>query len=51
MKFDFCYIDADHSEDGVYNDLCNWYPKLNDNGLMCGDDWIWKTIRYESKKC
>jgi hypothetical protein len=49
-KFDFCYIDAEHSEEALYNDLCNWYPKLNENGFMCGDDWILKVIKWPSKE-
>ena len=49
MKFDF-YIDADHTEEAVYNDLCNWYPKLNENGFMCGDDWILNIIKWPSKE-
>ena len=50
MKFDFCYIDSEHTEEAVYNDLCNWYPKLNENGFMCGDDWILKVIKWPSKE-
>jgi len=50
MKFDFCYIDANHTEEAVYNDLCNWYPKLNENGFMCGDDWILNIIKWPSKE-
>ena len=49
-KFDFCYIDSEHTEEAVYNDLCNWYPKLNENGFMCGDDWILKVIKWPSKE-
>ena len=52
MKFDFCYIDSEHTEEAVYNDLCNWYPKLNENGFMCGDDWIYfkNTLRKGVKR-
>lgn len=37
--FDFIFIDADHSFDGVYNDLCRWYPKLKNNGIIAGHDY------------
>jgi len=37
--FDFIYIDAEHLEEFVYNDLVAWYPHLKENGVFCGDDW------------
>jgi hypothetical protein len=37
--FDFIYIDADHSYDGVIADLRSWYPKLKPGGLMGGHDY------------
>ena len=37
--FDFIYIDAEHLEEFVYNDLVAWYPHLNSDGVFCGDDW------------
>ncbi|MCF7852558.1 MAG: class I SAM-dependent methyltransferase [Simkaniaceae bacterium] len=37
--FDFIYIDAEHLEEFVYNDLVAWYPHLNLGGVFCGDDW------------
>lgn len=37
--FDFIYIDADHSYDGVISDLRAWYPKLKQNGIMGGHDY------------
>jgi len=39
QTFDFIYIDAEHLEEFVYNDLVAWYPHLNANGVFCGDDW------------
>jgi len=36
---DLIYIDADHSEEAVYNDIIHWYPKLSKSGIICGDDW------------
>lgn len=38
--FDFIYIDADHSYEGVIRDLEAWWPKIKKGGLFCGDDYI-----------
>ena len=38
--FDFIYIDADHSYEGVAKDLEAWWPKIKKGGLFCGDDYI-----------
>jgi FkbM family methyltransferase len=54
--FDFVYIDADHSYDGVVRDLKAWWPKVKRGGLFCGDDYIpqdgdiWLTIEGQSPK-
>lgn len=36
---DLIYIDAAHDDKSVYADLCAWYPKLAQDGVICGDDW------------
>jgi len=38
--FDFIYIDADHSYEGVMRDMKAWWPKVKKGGLFCGDDYI-----------
>lgn len=38
--FDFIYIDACHLYNCVKSDLINYLPKLKDNGLMCGHDYV-----------
>jgi len=49
--FDFVYIDADHSYEGVVRDMKAWWPKVKKGGLFCGDDYIpddgdiWLTIQ------
>lgn len=34
----FCFIDGDHSYDGVMADLRAWYPKVHYNSCMAGHD-------------
>lgn len=54
--FDFVYIDADHSYEGVVRDLKAWWPKVKKGGLFCGDDYIphdgdiWLTIEGQPPK-
>ena len=38
-SLDFVYLDGDHSYEAVKLDLQCWYPKLNEYGVMCGDDY------------
>ncbi len=40
QSLDFCYIDADHSYNGVSEDIRLWYPKVRPGGLMGGHDFI-----------
>jgi hypothetical protein len=37
--FDWIYIDADHSYEGVKDDIVNWWPKLKKGGLLSGHDY------------
>lgn len=36
---DFCFIDADHSYEGVLKDIRAWYPKIKNGGWICGHDY------------
>lgn len=38
-KLDFVYIDGDHSEWGVKDDLLNWFPRITDGGIIAGHDY------------
>jgi hypothetical protein len=38
-EFDFVYIDADHSHDGISQDLRLWYPKVRKGGILSGHDY------------
>ena len=40
----FLWIDGDHKEDTVYNDLVNCWPKIKSNGVIAGDDFAEKEV-------
>ena len=39
--FDFIYVDGDHSKDQVLRDLENSWNRLNKNGFLLIDDYMW----------
>jgi len=41
--FDFIYLDADHTYEGISKDLECWYPKLKVGGILSGHDYIERT--------
>jgi hypothetical protein len=45
IKPDLVYIDAEHTTEAVMKDLRAWYPFVQENGVLCGDDWSWHTVR------
>jgi len=38
--FDFIFIDADHTYEGVSRDLVDWWPKIKKGGAFTGHDYI-----------
>jgi len=46
--FDFIYIDADHTFEGCYQDIIDWYPKVKKEGILCGHDY--KAVRHIGTK-
>jgi predicted O-methyltransferase YrrM len=42
---DLIYIDASHDTDSVYRDLVAWSTHLKEDGILCGDDWTWESVR------
>jgi len=38
-RFDFVFLDADHSYDGVRVDIIHWLPKVKPGGWLCGHDY------------
>lgn len=49
-SLDFVYIDANHTYDGVKNDLKDWYPKVKSGGLVMGHDYLPKNFYPEGTK-
>ena len=47
QNFDVIYIDAGHGYKDVFLDLFHWYTKLNDDGFMCGHDFIFDKTKDE----
>lgn len=44
-EIDVIFLDADHSEEAVFNDLTAWYPKLKSDGIFCGHDlYVWPGV-------
>lgn len=47
-SLDLCFIDADHSFEGITDDLKNWIPKVKKGGLIGGHDYngmAWPAVR------
>jgi tetratricopeptide (TPR) repeat protein len=40
QALDFCYLDGDHSLQGVREDIRLWYPKIKAGGILGGHDYI-----------
>ena len=48
---DLIYIDAGNDTNSVYYDMCAYYPLLQENGILCGDDWCWKSVQIAVQRC
>lgn len=40
-SLDLVYIDGDHSYENCSSDISDWYPKVKENGILCGHDYCW----------
>lgn len=47
--FDWIYIDADHSYNGVMTDMKSWWPKVHLGGIMSGHDAGWEGVQKATK--
>lgn len=44
-SIDFLFIDADHSYEGVMEDIKFWYPKVITGGVISGHDYDWTGVK------
>lgn len=44
-SIDFWHTDGDHSHAGTYSDIFNWFPKVKQGSVMCGDNLEIPTVR------
>ena len=39
INLDFVYIDANHTYNGLMKDICIWFAKINNGGIISGHDY------------
>ncbi len=44
VPVDLVYLDAAHDKESVLKDLEAWFPYVKGHGVLCGDDWGWKSV-------
>lgn len=44
-SLDIVFIDADHANEALLADIDAWLPKLVRGGVLCGDDYDWRSVR------
>lgn len=49
-SLDFVFIDGDHSEQHVYNDMMKYYPKLKKGGIFAGNGYVFESVKVGIKK-
>ncbi len=45
VQADLIYIDGEHTTEAVYEDLTAWYLLVKGRGILCGDDWVWESVK------
>lgn len=50
IQADMLYLDGSHETEDVYQDIIAWNKHLKPNGLLCGDDWSWGSVRLGVNK-
>lgn len=48
--FDFVYIDANHTFEGCYRDIFDWYRKVKSGGTIAGHDFERRHVRTKRGK-
>jgi hypothetical protein len=50
-SIDFVYVDGNHGFEYVYKDIDMWYPKVKQDGFLCGDDVYSRNLaQYDADK-
>jgi hypothetical protein len=49
-SLDFVYIDANHTYEGVTEDIKYWYPKVKSGGLLLGHDYLPDDMYNDGRK-
>ena len=49
-ELDVCFIDGNHEYSYVIEDLKNYFPKVKNNGIICGDDYFMRHYKNDIKK-
>ena len=49
LKIDLLFIDADHCKESVLNDFWNYFPYVNDHGIILLHDTYPKNLQYTDK--
>lgn len=44
-SLDFVFLDADHRYPKVRDDILTWLPKINEGGVLAGDDYDWAGVK------
>jgi hypothetical protein len=47
---DLIYIDGSHEYEDVLSDLTLYWDLLNENGIVFGDDFVWRSVRRAVEK-
>lgn len=50
-KFDFAFIDGQHSASAVREDIQMWWPKIKAGGMIVGHDWTLDSVRSGVQSC
>lgn len=50
-ELSFCFIDADHTYEGVISDIRNWKNKVKKGGILAGHDFYWDGVNKAVKEC
>ena len=50
VRANLIYVDASHDEESVYQDIMSWHEKLEENGVICGDDWDAPSVQAGVKR-